>query len=174
MSIQSARAQADLLIKQFRCTTPPVDVEHLANGLGLSVIRANLGEDVSGMLVTNRGVSFVCVHDKHPRVRQRFTIAHEIGHHVLGHQFTTGDHVHIDRGNFISQRGPRAATGLDPIEIEANQFAATLLMPTLFIRNEVAQLEANHSLDWHVETLAKRFAVSEQAMTIRLSTLGLL
>lgn len=175
MSIQTARAQADSLTKQFGCDTTPVDVHHIARELGLSVIEANLGDDVSGMLVTNLGTSFVCVHEKHPRVRKRFTIAHEIGHHVLGHQSQRGDHVHVDRGNFISQRGPRASTGLDPKEIEANQFAAALLMPATLVRKEVALLVDKHALlDSDVGSLAELFDVSEQAMTIRLTTMGIL
>jgi Zn-dependent peptidase ImmA (M78 family) len=175
MSIHTARAQADFLTKQFQCDTPPIDVERIASELGLAIVRANLGDDVSGMLVTNKGRSFVCVHERHHIVRQRFTIAHEIGHHVLGHQFESGDHVHIDHGNFISQRGPRASTGLDPKEIEANQFAAALLMPVALVRKAAIEVAAKSALlDFHVERLADRFCVSQQAMTIRLSTLGLL
>jgi Zn-dependent peptidase ImmA (M78 family) len=175
MSVQSAKANAELLAKQHRGNTPPVDVEGVARALGLAVVFSPLGPDVSGMLVTNQGKSVVVVHSKHARPRQRFTIAHEIGHYVLGHQWEPGDHVHVDHGNFISQRGPRASTGLDPKEIEANQFAATLLMPTGTVRNEVAARVGKRAiLDSDVEFLSQRFEVSEQAMTIRLTTLGLL
>ena len=175
MSIQTARNQAVLLAKRFHCDTPPIDVDSIACELGLAVIRTNLGADVSGMLITNKGASFVCVNERHHEVRKRFTIAHEIGHHVLGHQFEQGDHVLIDRGNFISQRGPRASTGMDPKEIEANQFAAALLMPAALIRSEVSKIAGKQPLlDSHVASLAELFKVSEQAMTIRLTTLGLL
>jgi Zn-dependent peptidase ImmA (M78 family) len=107
--------------------------------------------------------------------RKRFTIAHEIGHHILGHQFEAGSHVHVDRGNFISQRGPRASQGVDPKEIEANQFAASLLMPSVWVRAAAAKIQSHGPLvDRHVEELANEFGVSEQAMTIRLTTLRLL
>ena len=175
MSVQSARAQADFLTSQFDIESVPVDVEAIAQALGLAIVRANLGNEVSGMLVTNKGRSYVCVHERHHPVRQRFTIAHEIGHHVLGHQLESGDHVHIDHGNFISQRGPRASTGLDPKEIEANQFAAALLMPVTLVRQATTDVAGKSPLlDSHVELLADRFRVSQQAMTIRLTTLGLL
>lgn len=174
MSVQTAIAQADHLIKQFQCSGPRIDVERIAIGLRLSVVRANLGHDVSGLLVTNKGTSFVCIHEDHHPKRQRFTIAHEIGHHVLRHQFQSGDHVHVDLGYFISQRGPRASTGLDPKEVEANQFAAALLMPEGLVRREVAALAGKKPLlDSHVEQLVTLFDVSEQAMTIRLSNLGI-
>jgi Zn-dependent peptidase ImmA (M78 family) len=81
----------------------------------------------------------------------------------------------VDRGNFISQRGPRASEGLDPKEIEANQFAASLLLPVKLVQRRVKELVGDGPLlDYHVTQLAKEFAVSEQAMTIRLTTLGLL
>ena len=93
---------------------------------------------------------------------------------MLRHQFVSGEHVHVDRGHFISQRGPRSATGVDVKEIEANQFAAALLMPADLINKEMAALGGGALLDWHVSQLASTFEVSEQAMTIRLTKLGFL
>jgi Zn-dependent peptidase ImmA (M78 family) len=176
MSIQTARMHAVQLGKQFQADEKaPIDVDRIAKELGLRVVSANLGEDVSGLLITNEEGSIVCLQELDAPVRKRFTLAHEIAHHVLGHQFERGEHVHVDRGNYISQRGLRASTGLDPKEIEANQFAATMLMPPHLLRAEVAKLAGKQPLlDFHVTDLAKLFQVSEQAMTIRLSTLGLL
>ena len=73
-----------------------------------------------------------------------------------------------------SQRGPRASTGVDPKEIEANQFAAMLLMPERLVRSALREMRVGHPLDHHVEQLARQFDVSVQAMTIRLATLGVL
>jgi Zn-dependent peptidase ImmA (M78 family) len=176
MSIQTARMHAVQLGKQFTADeSAPVDVYQIARALGLRVVSANLGEDVSGLLITNEEGSIVCLQKSDVASRKRFTLAHEIAHHVLGHQFVSGEHVHVDRGNYISQRGVRASTGLDPREIEANQFAATLLMPPQLLRAEVARIAGKQPLlDSHVSQLANLFEVSDQAMTIRLSTLGLL
>jgi Zn-dependent peptidase ImmA (M78 family) len=82
--------------------------------------------------------------------------------------------VIVDKGYFISQRGPQASTGEDPMEIEASQFAASLLMLAKLLRERVANLGGGPLLDHDVSQLALEFEVSEQAMTIRLSTLGLL
>ena len=79
----------------------------------------------------------------------------------------------MDRGHFISQRGPRSSTGVDPKEVEANQFAAVLLMPTELVRHAAHDLGLP-LLDSDVSQLSRLFRVSDQAMTIRLSTLGLL
>ena len=175
MSVRSARNQAERLIEQLAISHLPIDVENIADQLGLSVIYDDLGPDVSGLLVTNTDGAHIFVQAHDHENRQRFTVAHEIAHFILRHQFESGKHVHVDRGNFISQRGPRSSEGIDSKEIEANQFASCLLMPFKFIQQSVSSLTGDGPLlDHHVEQLAEEFQVSEQAMTIRLTTLGLL
>lgn len=174
MSVQRARQQAAHLIEQFQFAQPPIDVHKIATKLGLPILNAKLDDEVSGMLITKAGKSYIFVREGDFAPRQHFTIAHEIGHFYLGHQQEPGDHVHVDRGNFISQRGSRAAAGVDPKEIEANQFAACLLMPESLLRPLAVKLGAPNLYDQTVADLAEKFAVSQQAMTIRLTTLGLL
>lgn len=174
MSIRLARTQAERLIERLRIKKPPVDVKQIAQTLGLQVTEADLGVGVSGLLVTNAKTAHILIQESDPEVRRRFSIGHEIGHYYLRHQFESGEHVHVDKGNYISQRGPQAATGVDPKEIEANQFAACLLMPSKMVQERVAALGGAPLLDDEVTQLAKEFVVSEQAMTIRLTTLDLL
>ena len=174
MSVAFARNRAAHVLAHHDVEGPPIDVETVAVKLGLTLVRDDLGSDVSGLLVTTARSACVCVNNADHPNRQRFTIAHEMGHFVLRHQFVRGEHVHVDRGFLISQRGPRAAAGVDPKEIEANQFAACLLMPADLVRQEVATYGGGPLVDSHVSALASAFKVSEQAMTIRLSTLGLL
>lgn len=174
MSIRIARAQAERLIERLQIKGPPIDVFDVAKKLGLQVIEANLGEDISGLLVSNAGSAHIFIQKENHKHRKRFTIGHEIGHFCLQHQAQNGEHVIVDRGYFISQRGPQAAAGVDPKEIEANQFAACLLMPSKMLRERIAELGGEPLLDNHVIQLAEDFDVSQQAMTIRLSTLGLL
>lgn len=175
MNLRYARMQAEKLAENVGKGEVPVNVEGIAKSLGLEVLYADLGEEVSGLLISDGASAQVCIQESDPPVRQRFTIAHEIGHHFLLHQFESGEHVHVDKGNYISQRGPRASEGVDPKEVQANQFAASLLMPTKAIRQRIAKLAGGGPvLDTHVESLAKEFEVSEQALTIRLTGLGLL
>ncbi len=174
MSARFARNQATVLLQKCQQLKVPVDPEAVAKSLDLQVDKRPLG-DVSGLLITGEGRALICVNSVgETRQRQRFTIAHEIGHFYLGHQFETGEHVHVDRGNFISARSGRSSTGVDPKEVEANQFAAALLMPAPLVEAEAAKLAGDGPLlDQHVAQLAKSFDVSEQAMTIRLSALGI-
>jgi Zn-dependent peptidase ImmA (M78 family) len=174
MSLLRARQKAEGLLDRLEMRAPPIDVHRIARELGLPVVAANLGEGVAGLLVSRGGVSVVCVQEGDPKLRQRFTIAHEIGHHYLGHQFERGAHVHVDHGHLISQRSPRSTDGADASEIEASQFAASLLMPWGMLRARIAEITRGPLLDVHVTQLAEEFQVSEQAMALRLATLDVL
>lgn len=151
----------------FGISEPPVDTAAIARRLGIDVVVADLDDDISGLLVTGRKDPVICVNKKHSRNRQRFTIAHEIAHYQLGHQFVRGQHLHVERGVFISQRTGRSSEAIDPKEIEANQFAACLLMPKALLESQI-QVPVS---DDDVTALAKKFGVSEHAMTIRLTRL---
>lgn len=53
--------------------------------LGLDVVVAPLPEGWSGFYLPRPTRGLIAVNSTHAVVRQRFTIAHELGHHVLGH-----------------------------------------------------------------------------------------
>ncbi len=174
MSVRSAREHAELLVRRLGLALPPVDIEKVANDLGLKLLRQRLGNNISGLLVCGPNGSFIVIQEIDNPVRQRFSIAHELAHAYLRHQFESGEHVHVDQGYRISQRNLKSSTGEDPKEVEANQFAASILMPVNFVSNEVAKLGGIPLRDDDVSDLASLFQVSEQAMTIRLQTLGYL
>lgn len=173
MNIQLARTAAEKLIERLGIQAAPVDVESIASMLGLHIVAEDLGSDISGLLVSRDGSASIAVRRTDPPNRRRFTIAHEIGHFVLRHHVQRNELVHADRHEQVIYRSPRASEGLDPVEVQANQFAASLLMPARFVRDKVEQLEKPFS-EADVKALATEFRVSEQAMTIRLTTLGLL
>jgi len=173
MSRYYARMQAEKLAQRLGADTPPIDVEAIARGLKLKVIKEDLGQGVSGLLVSDGLSAYICVQQLDAPVRQRFTIAHELGHYILRHHVGTGENVLVDRG-VMGERGALASQGIDPKEIQANQFAACLLMPSRLVRQEVERFGTTPLSDANVSELAKTFKVSEQAMTIRLTKLGLL
>lgn len=174
MNLKSVRSAAETLVRRHAQDHCPIDVEAIATALGLKIVETELPEEVSGLLVSGPNGEFIVVQESDYPNRKRFTIAHEIAHHFLRHQFAPGEHVHVDRGHLVTQRGPRSSTGLDPKEIEANQFAAALLMPSRLVQREVSKLGPTHLHDYHVSSLAETFQVSEQSMTIRLTSLGYL
>ena len=98
----------------------------------------------------------------HPN-RQRFTLAHEIGHHVL-HEEILREGVHVDKG--ILRRDTVSSTGTETKEIQANAFASQLLMPNA----EITRLSQDLDLDDEesIKSLAKKFRVSVAAIQYRL------
>ena len=170
--ILSAERKAEEVLVQLAVRGAPVPVEHLALQLGLSVERAQLGDDVSGILVVRDGRGLIGVNTAQAPTRQRFSIAHEIGHFLLHRNVMS---VFIDkqftRPYLAAFRDATSATGEDKREREANAFAAALLMPERFVRNVVTDLGADADDDGAIALLAKRFEVSQQAMTFRLVNL---
>ncbi len=75
-----ARKRAETLVERFELQTPPVNVNEIARHLGLEILVEDLDEDISGLLITSPKERSICVNKKHSRTRQRFTIAHELGH----------------------------------------------------------------------------------------------
>ena len=149
---------------------PPVPVEELAMRLGVNIVRDALGQGVSGVLYRqDKGQSVIAVNASHAVVRQRFSIAHEIGHLRL-HAGRPIIVDHLVRGR-VNMRDERSSLATSREEIEANGFAAALLMPAEWISTDV-----NGSLGGApgrtVESLAERYNVSEQAMEFRLVNLG--
>ena len=155
------------LINSFR-KTAPVNVEGLAKALGISVRRPFLPEDVSGMIEKAGGDAgyMISVNAGDPLSRQRFTIAHELGHFML-HRHLLGDGIDEDRAYRSLPNGKYRNTRIGAAEeTEANKFAANLLMPYELIE----RLKQTENLTSPPE-LAKRLVVSEQAMSIRLRNL---
>jgi Zn-dependent peptidase ImmA (M78 family) len=155
----------------------PIDVERVANGLGLIVRYEQFAEDLSGVLVKEAGRVLIGVNSSHSVTRQRFTIAHECGHYALEHK----GELFVDK-SFRNQsvrlhRDGKSSLGINVDEIAANRFAAELLMPETTVAAEVKkqlQAKAKLSADELVSQLANRFKVSSQAMEYRLTNLGYL
>ena len=150
---------------------PPVAIETLAEQQGAMLTSAPNNDDVSGFILRAPGAATVIgVNSSHHPVRQRFTIAHELGHLLL-HAKTE---LHVDRV-VVKMRDRRGREGIDEDEIEANRFAAEILMPEEFLRVDLEELGPVTADDDHaISRLAKRYKVSKQAMTIRLTSLGLI
>lgn len=136
-----------------------------------------LEKDLSGFLFKDdtSEESFIFINEGHSINRKRFTIAHELGHYLL--HSDKQDEAHIDRGFTINFRSPLSSKAVNPKEIEANAFAAALLMPEELIIEEI-QKKIKDGIDLvesiELKEIAKKFEVSEQALCFRLGKLGYL
>ena len=131
--------------------------------------------DLSGFLFRDAKTkkAIIGVNATHHRNRQRFTIAHELGHYLLH----AGEPVHVDKANVayrINRRDEQSASGQDDSEREANLFAAELLMPARFLEKDVAAKGIDLLDDTAVNELANKYGVSAQALTFRLMNIGLI
>lgn len=126
--------------------------------------------------------------------RARFTLAHELAHHLLGH----GRHMASEfcqQSDFSLERSPTVeGTNVARMEFQANYLAAGLLLPkqnivadfrslvrelalpnrgfgSLYVDDQACNLQ---SFDVVVRHFTRKYCVSQTAATIRLQTLGLL
>jgi Zn-dependent peptidase ImmA (M78 family) len=167
-----AELAAERLLADHGITSPPVDPEKLALAAGIMVIRRRFEDaDVSGILFRDTSHHVIGVNSAHPLVRQRFTIAHELGHHALH----PGRELILDVPVRVNLRDKTSSTASDIEEIEANAFAAALLMPAYLIREQVNRLPParRREPDTAAAALARIFKVSTSALNFRLINLGL-
>src|SRR2546425_3925042 len=125
MPPRRAEATARRLISELGIRKPPVPVETLAERLGAQISYSPFEGDLSGMVFRDDAKIIIGVNSLHHPNRQRFTIAHEIGHMLL-HK---GQEVHVDRTYRVNLRDDLSSQAVSPEEMEANAFAAALLMP---------------------------------------------
>ena len=161
----------------WRGEIPPVPVEEIADthfGLRVREVAPEQmrtapggpelaeGETISGLLISSLGEIWVNAEEagQWPG-RRRFTIGHELGHHVL---HRSGQQTLFCRRATVDPDPASAAAArqaLPDIEEEANVFAAALLMPAEMLRAEYAR-------DRRFEWLCELFGASGAAMGRRL------
>jgi Zn-dependent peptidase ImmA (M78 family) len=167
-------ARADLaaqkVLEMYGCHKPPVNPEEIAQELlGAIVVKSPMAADVSGMLVREPGRVVIGVNGGHAGTRQRFTIAHEVGHL----QLHKGRALIMDTDVRVNFRDGTSSLATDREEIEANRFAAAMLMPDPMVRSEISRAVFDTAPQL-VGILAGRFLVSEAAMNFRLVNLGII
>jgi Zn-dependent peptidase ImmA (M78 family) len=100
--------------------------------------------------------------------RKRFTAAHELAHYLMHRDMlANGQNLHRDNLFGDAARWNDAAPFSPQHEVEANRFAAEMLMPRAQVRRWHSEFRGN------VSELARKFNVSQAAMKIRLKNLGL-
>lgn len=156
------------LLKSCGVMDVPVPLDIVAHRLELNVEYASLGDDVSGLLVLDNSNATIGVNKNHPNARQRFTIAHEIGHYVL---HRNASELFIDTKYSAVFRDSKSSSGEDRMEIQANMFAAALLMPRTLLEEMIQSEEIDLGDDYALASLAEKFGVSLQALAYRLSSL---
>lgn len=149
---------------RVRCAAAGVDVAADLPGaieqvFGIDVAIIALGDKFDGLAARASEGAFILAASTANFARQRFTIAHELGHLLWGDD----QHLHVD----VDIDAAPSKTGES--EIRANSFAAAFLMP----RDEVRELVAAGFTEATFDRLVLHFRVSPAAMANRLEQLNL-
>ncbi len=134
-----------------------------------------LPDTVSGMIgyfhEDNSSGFSILINRNKPEISQPFTIAHELGHYFL-HQDQIKLSNIVDDENVLDRtiavfKGNNLSQASEQMEMEANYFAASLLMPTELTQKAWLKLRS-------VDACANLFKVPIEAVGVRLSRLGLI
>lgn len=141
---------------------PPICLEAIAQALGIAEVRRVDTDAYEGALVTDpeKGAGVILVRGRSRLERQRFTIAHEIGH------FLIPTHGRDAQCGLVDLRSPERSKRK---ETEANLFAANLLMPARMLIEDMRRWR-EPELD-KIVALASRYEVSKEAMARRVMEL---
>lgn len=149
------RSKVRSILEKLNIKEAPIPVDKVANFFSLEIVYyPNFPDSVSGTIIKDEDLHAIGVNQNHPRVRQRFTIAHEIGHYIMGH----------DENKIIDDTFDKSTDK----EKEANKFASELLMPYALLKLDIEKERQD------IPGLARKYEVSEQAMSIRLLESGLI
>lgn len=159
------------VLDRYKAGEPPIDVDAIALAEGIEIVRTAAQGNESGFALRDGKRRIIGVNSGHSLLRQRFTVAHELGHLILH----PGKPLIMDPSVRVNRRNETSSLGTDFEEIQANTFAAQLLMPRSIVARLAADLAtAGHSHEQLIKALAQSFSVSRDAMTYRLINLGIL
>lgn len=138
----------------------------------LKIYLTEMEEGVSGAIVYDDDKCHfdVLINKNKPKKRQYFTIAHELGHYFLHRDQIQKNKIMVDSDDVVSEESMLYRLDNAPstqIEVEANRFAASLLMPEKLVKKAWELMQ-------NVQECADLFQVSISAMSIRLENLKLI
>lgn len=128
---------------------------------GVDIAVADLGPGIDGLAAASAEVALILLATSPVPARQRFTLAHELGHLLAGDD----QDVHLDRDIFDP------AQSKDPSEIRANAFASAFLMPQDALGDAVDPAGLTDSC---FATLACDLMVTPSALAYRLRNLQMI
>ncbi len=169
--MSNVHSYVEQLLKKNNITKPPIDVYAIAKNLNLIVIPRpyTAKNKLAAMLIREGRKVIIAINSDHDKQKQRFSVAHEIGHFLLH----PGEKLFIDREFSVNFRDSKASIGKHIQEIEANRFAGKLLIPERFLIEDLHayhmdEVEDNHKIS---RELAKKYNVSIFTMNIRINSL---
>lgn len=160
---------SEVIDKSLGHNKEEIDLKEICSKYNINIVEEDLDDEISGMLLFKNDKNFIVINSLQSPLRQRFTIAHELGHFFLHDK----NSLYLDKKVFF--RNNDSKEGNFKIEIEANNFAANLLMPKKRIENFIINYKHfDPHNEEHLKAIAKKFEVSQIAITYRLINLNIL
>ncbi|WP_054177112.1 ImmA/IrrE family metallo-endopeptidase [Citrobacter sp. CtB7.12] len=156
LSLSNPQSVLDYAVNVLNVRLIPFDLDSFISKIGIELHRIIMDDELSGMLQKNtEGRWIISVNSLHHPKRQRFTLAHELGHYFL----------HRNRAISFVDEALYRSTHMDSMEYEANNFAGALLMPKKQL------IDFMNSKGTDAELISEYFNVSVLAAKIRVETL---
>lgn len=148
----SPEALAIRLRKELDVKGRVFDLLELVRAMGFEVLYVRIPGGAEGLSTRLDGRDLILIDPEgRSERRQRFTLAHELGHSLLRH--TGACRPHQVHGHTE-----------EPEEVAANQFAAALLMPPSLFRDDVRRVHLRMD---ELSALADDYGVSRTAAALR-------
>lgn len=158
-----ARKMARKVLKDCRITGPPVDLKVILAKKGYGYVEVdNFPDKVDAFFLKNEndGKTYAAVNANHHPHRQRFSLAHELGHILLNHDLNYYQaYVTIDEPPTEKTHTATEAA----FEAEANNFAGELLVPLAMLKEEFKKTN-------DLKQLSKIFLVSQHVASISIKS----
>lgn len=139
----------------------PCDLDKVCDHFGLQLVKCPLGSEISAFYLTlPSGRAEIIVNSQDSALRRRFSIAHELGHHILSKE--PSEKVRLL---------PKLSLSAGDDERSATRFAACLLMPEWLVTGWYNELAGDPLR--RLSLLSEKFQVSRNAMRVCLRELGL-
>lgn len=124
-----ARNKAWETLIKCNITSLPINLATIARLNNITILKysdskQNLTGDGFSLNVNN--VNVIYYNDKKPKARIRFTLAHELGHCLIGH---------LKFGKTYNRNSEKDFDGMDIFEMQANVFARDILMPATVLHS---------------------------------------
>jgi len=144
---------SEYLLRETSQVDLPINLDIIAKKLNIKIIETS-NIRYEGVLIKQNNESIIILDNMVPdEERPRFTIAHLLGHYVIP--------WHNKSSFYCREKGTSTLKSEDPLEIEANEFAAALLMPGNHLKRDILgkrtpidQLETIAINNYHVSLFA--------------------
>ncbi len=158
---------AQRVIQVYNISIPIKNLDHIVCSMGGEIVeKVDFDDFCDGTIIKKGADSFRIVIPKtqYPQ-RKTFTIAHELGHLFLHMGFRTNPLIWDMQDNMVYKR-----FGTSEQEYQANEFAASLLMPKEIYCKILHKYSDHDRVD--IQAVAEYFNVSIAAATNRGKFLG--